>query len=47
MNLVLDVCDYVYVIEFGRQIAEGTPQQISRDPRVVEAYLGSSGTGAQ
>ena len=44
MSLVLDVCDYVYVIEFGRQIAEGTPQQVSRDPRVVEAYLGSSGT---
>jgi branched-chain amino acid transport system ATP-binding protein len=42
MGLVLNVCDYIYVIEFGAKIAEGTPDQIKADPRVIEAYLGSS-----
>ncbi len=40
MGLVLNVCDYIYVIEFGLQIAEGTPNEIKRHDRVIEAYLG-------
>ncbi len=43
MNLVLEVCDYIHAIDFGKKIAEGPPSTIRRDPAVVAAYLGSSG----
>jgi branched-chain amino acid transport system ATP-binding protein len=46
MGLVLNVCDYIYVIEFGAKIAEGTPAEIKANPRVIEAYLGSSAAEA-
>jgi branched-chain amino acid transport system ATP-binding protein len=42
MELVLDVCDYLYVIDFGRIIARGTPREIRRNPDVVAAYLGAN-----
>ena len=43
MGLVLAVCDRIVVLEFGKVIASGTPEEVRRDRRVVEAYLGSAG----
>lgn len=43
MSLVLEICDHILVIDFGRLIAEGTPDKIRTDPRVVDAYLGRQG----
>ncbi len=41
MGLVLEVCDYIYVLEFGRIIAQGNPAEIRVNEAVVDAYLGS------
>jgi ABC-type branched-subunit amino acid transport system ATPase component len=46
VNLVLTLCDYIVVLDFGNVIAKGTPSEIRSDRRVIEAYLGQTHTKA-
>jgi branched-chain amino acid transport system ATP-binding protein len=47
MDLIMGICNPVFVLNFGKPLAEGTPDEIQSNEHVIEAYLGKEGAHAE